>query len=141
MKNSGSEIEARIAELHARLRVRALVFDPRFMAQLAQRCERVVGIDEVIEVPQSLQRRAKIDEHARMGIISGTVVHDGNPLLAEHVADAAWKGSDGGRVLSKRRSGGHIDALIACAMAHGEATAPAEEVAPAPAPFVFFGSN
>ncbi len=113
------EVKARILELRDRYTVLGLVYDPRlfelFAAELEEH-ERLI----VVESPQSTERRSKSDLHAYQLITGGQVVHDGDPRLAEHVSNAVWRTTERGRVLSKGKSGGHIDGLIACSLAAWE---------------------
>ncbi len=105
-----------IVELNGKYRIVELVYDPSLLHLLAQELEREHEIP-VTEVPQSTYRRSKIDVHAFHLIVKGLIAHDGDPELEDHVLSATWRTSDNAQVLSKGRSGGKIDALIAGAMA------------------------
>ncbi len=65
-------------------------------------------------------------------IVGRKVAHDGDPVLEEHVLGAAWRMSESVQVLSKSRSGGKIDALIAGAMASWHLDTHEEEPEPEP---------
>ena len=103
--------------------VLGIAYDPTMLTQFTASIEDDLGLN-CIEVPQSVTRRAKIDEWARSSIVGGSVVHAGDQRLSDHVGAAQWRHSGELRVLSKKSSVGKIDALIACAMAHWHATSP-----------------
>lgn len=111
-----SAVRDHIVDLNERYWIVELVFDPSLLQLMAQDLERDHEIP-ITEVPQSTHRRAKIDQHAFELIVGGRIAHDGDPVLEEHVLNAAWRHSENVAVLSKGRSGGKIDALIAGAMA------------------------
>ncbi|MFN0088665.1 MAG: terminase TerL endonuclease subunit [Acidimicrobiales bacterium] len=115
------EVRSHIAACTRRWRVRAMVYDPRLVEFMVRELEEDLGVPAV-EVPQSVERRSKMDLYAYELIVSGRVVHDGDPDLREHALSAVWRESERGRVLSKSRSGSPIDLLIACDMASWEAT-------------------
>jgi phage terminase large subunit-like protein len=127
-------VRAYLVDLTRLFDVESVSFDPTLVTQFVGGIERDTGVTTV-RVPQSVTRRALIDEWARTSIVAGTVAHRGDPTLTSHVRNARWRTSGDSRLLSKRASGRRIDALIACAMAHWRATAPPEEPAarePAP---------
>lgn len=89
--------------------VRALAYDPRFFELPAQILE-----DEgwpVVEVPQSPERMGRAGEHVFRQIVGEEIFHDGDPVLTNHVEAAVWREGDRGRVISKSKSLGPIDAL------------------------------
>lgn len=90
-------------------------YDPRFFELPAQLLEEE-GV-EMIEFPQSPERMAPACDLAYRYIVDGIVAHDGDPILSDHVLAAVWREGERGRILSKRKSGGHIDGLIAGVMA------------------------
>lgn len=101
--------------LAARYVVDALAYDPRFFELPAQILD-----DEgwpVVEVPQSPERMGRAEELVYRQIVGLELVTDGDPVLTAHVEAAVWRESDRGRVLSKSKSGGPIDALKAGVMA------------------------
>lgn len=99
-----------------KFKVLEVVYDPRLFELEARRLSEDHGI-ATTEVPQSTVRRSQMDERAYELIVTRQIAHDGDPMLAEHVHNAAWRLSENRRVLSKGKSGGHIDAVIAGAMA------------------------
>lgn len=106
----------------SRLDVRAVAYDPRFF-ELPARMLEERGV-ATVEFPQSAERMQPACETAHQLITGGRIVHGGDPKLTAHVGNAAWREGERGRTLSKRKSGGHIDALIAAVMATAEFLAP-----------------
>lgn len=100
-----------------------LAYDPRFF-ELPARVLEEEGWN-VVEVPQSPERMAPAAAHVYRQVMAGEIVHDGDPVLAAHVNAAVWREGDRGRVLSKKSSSGHIDALIAGVLATSELDNPA----------------
>lgn len=111
-----TEVRDHIVEVNGRYQILELVYDPSLLQLMAQDLEREHEINTT-EVPQSTVRRSKIDTHCFGLIVGGRVAHDGDPVLEDHVISAAWRTSENAQVLSKGKSGGKIDALIAGAMA------------------------
>lgn len=107
-----------IVEQSQRFDVRAVTYDPRFF-ELPARMLEERGVP-TIEFPQSVERMTPACETAHQLITGRRIVHGGDPKLSRHVGNAAWREGERGRTLSKRRSGGHIDALIAGVMATTE---------------------
>lgn len=107
-----------IADLRHVFKVRAVTYDPRFFELPAQMLANL-GVN-VLEFPQSPERMQPACELALQMVTGAKIAHNGDPLLAEHVSNAAWREGERGRTLSKRKSSGHIDALIAAVMATHE---------------------
>lgn len=108
-----------------------LAYDPRFFELPAQLLE-LEGWP-VEEVPQSPERMGRAAEFVFRQIVAEEIIHDGDPVLSAHVNAAVWRESDRGRVLSRTKSGGPIDALTAGILATYVAdVAPAEDEAPPP---------
>lgn len=106
-------------------RVRAVVYDPRFFDLPARQLE-----DEgftVIEVPQSPERMVPLCGQAYEAILARRVAHDGDRVLAAHVAAAVPRQSDRGWSLSKGKSRRKIDACIAFVLALGEIQSPSTD--------------
>jgi len=120
-----------LRELAGRYVIEALAYDPRFFELPAQLLE-LEGWP-VVEVPQSPERMGRTEELVFRQIVTGEIVHDGDPTLSAHVEAAVWRESDRGRVLSRTKSGGPIDALIAGVLAtYVLDVEPVEEDAPPP---------
>lgn len=108
-------LRAHLDEVARRYSVRALAYDPRFFELPAQ-----ILSDEgwpVVEVPQSPERMGRAAELVYRQIVYGSISHDGDPVLTAHVEAAVWRQGDRGRILSKSRSMGPVDALTAGVLA------------------------
>jgi phage terminase large subunit-like protein len=100
----------------ARYDVQAISYDPRFFDVPAK----FLG-DEgltMVEVPQSLERMTMACGGLYEAIRSRQVTHDGDPVFAQHVINAVARYNDRGFTLAKSKSRGHIDSVIALALAY-----------------------
>lgn len=98
--------------------VECVVYDPRFFELPARMLEEEGYM--VIEMPQSPERMGPAADHTYQRVLDAQILHDGDPILRSHVNNAVWREGERGRTLSKSKSGGHIDALIAGVMAEWE---------------------
>jgi phage terminase large subunit-like protein len=128
------DVMAHIRDQAARYTVRSIAYDPRFFEVPAQ-----MLTDEglpMVEIPQSPERMVPACGFAYELIVNQKVIHDGDPVLADHVNSAARRETDRGWTLSKGRSRRHIDACIAMVMALWELHH--EEPEPEVAEFISF---
>lgn len=91
----------------------------------------------VRDFPQSPERMYPACSNLYELIVSGRLVHGGDPTLTDHVLSAAQRKSEQGWTLSKGRSKRKIDACIALVMATYEATR-TDEPADEPAEIMFW---
>lgn len=127
------EVDAVIRETFRTFDVEALVADPAFWQAELQRWHAEFGDGRVIEFPtQSAQRMARATDRLYAAIKDRTVSHDGDELVAQHVANAVVRLTPQGDVPVKRTKNDQrkIDALIAAILAHSWA----DQVANAPEP-------
>lgn len=102
--------------LAARFQVAELAYDPRFFEKSAQNLDEA-GIDTV-PLWQNSQPMADAYQGFYDGVIRDrSIVHRGDGVLAAHVANAAGVKTERGWKVSKLKSGGKIDGLVACVMA------------------------
>lgn len=109
------DVMQHIRDVADRLDVAAVAYDPRFFDVPAG-----MLMDEgvpMLEVPQSPERMVPACGHAWEQIVAGQVVHDGDPVLEDHVLSAARRQSERGWSLSKGKSRRKIDACIAMVLA------------------------
>jgi phage terminase large subunit-like protein len=108
-------LEAHLRDLHARYDVVEIAFDPAYF----QRSAEVLADDglPMVEVPQSAARMVPACGTTYEVIVSGRLVHDGDPLFAEQVTAAVPRIVGEGWRLSKGRSKRKIDAAIALVLA------------------------
>ncbi len=71
----------------------------------------------VIEFPQSPERMVPAYGRLYELIVGGELVHDDDPVLADHVLSATRRESERGWMLSKSKSKRHIDGAVALALA------------------------
>lgn len=104
-------------ELFGRFNVVEAAYDPRYLIRSMQLLERRVGTDRIAPVePQSkLMRDAIAAFH--QAVVDGRLVHDGDPVLSQHVAAARASQDEKGWVVRKRVQRRPIDALIAATLA------------------------
>ncbi len=114
--------------------VRAVGFDPRYFDQAAEELEGE-GLP-MVKFDQSNERMCPASMELRKAILTGQLAHDGDPLLAAHVAAGVTKdvSADQWRLVKSKRRGPAIDALIALVMAHRLLTTDADA---RPVDFIF----
>lgn len=118
------EMREALRELSVKYPKLRVAYDPRFFEMLAQDLDDE-GI-EMIETPQVIERMGPACVAALEAIMGEELVHDGDPVFAEHVNNAVRRESERGWMLSKRKSGAHIDACVAMVLALAELNAPPE---------------
>lgn len=104
-----------IRQLTDKYKVGAVSFDPRFMDVPAKDL-----YDEgvpMIEIPQSVARMTPIIGDLYEIIMTGQLSHDKDELFRTHVLNAIPRMQENGFTLSKGKSRGHIDGVIALALA------------------------
>lgn len=104
------------AALAERFQIDELAYDPRFFEKSAQNLDEA-GL-ETVPLWQNSQPMADAYQAFYDAVVRDrSLVHDGDPVLAAHVANAAGVKTERGWKVSKLKSGGKIDALVACVMA------------------------
>jgi phage terminase large subunit-like protein len=110
------DVMAYVRELADRYRVEAVAYDPRFLDWPAK-----LLTDEgiaMVEIAQTLPRMTSACGDLYTLIRERGITHDRDDLFATHVMNARMRMNDAGWTLSKQRSrAGHIDAVIALALA------------------------
>jgi phage terminase large subunit-like protein len=116
----------KIAELHGRYNIRALAFDRWRIEDIRRELDAVGCNVELVEFGQGYKDMAPAVDALERLIDDGKLHHDGHPVLTMAVTNAKVEmDSAGNRKLSKRRSTGRIDPLVALCMAVGLAVRPA----------------
>lgn len=109
-------IEEELIKLCSSLSVLEVVYDPYQLHDMATRL-RKQGIAHFKRLSQGSDRLLS-DKHLRDIITQKRIVHDGNPLLREHINNANAKNhGESGIRLIKRSSKHKIDAAVALSMA------------------------
>jgi phage terminase large subunit-like protein len=126
-------IASRLFTLFRELDIRAVGFD-RYNMRHLQPWLRRVGMDDdeigrFVEVGQGFIGMGPAVRELEAQLLNGRLCHGMNPVLGMCAANAVSESDPAGnRKLSKKRSRGRIDGMVALAMAVGVAvTAPAEE--------------
>lgn len=102
-----------------------ITYDPRFFEVPARMLEEE-GFN-LVEFPQSPERMTPACGEARLAILNGVVVHDGDKDFASHITSAVARPNERGFSLSKGKSKRQIDAAIALVIALWRIFAPDEE--------------
>ncbi|MFZ0624677.1 MAG: terminase TerL endonuclease subunit, partial [Pseudolabrys sp.] len=119
-------VALKIAELHGRYNIRALAFD-RWRIEDIKRELSAIGCNvELVPFGQGFKDMAPAIDVLERLVDEGKLCHGGHPVLTMAAANAkAELDSAGNRKLSKLKSTGRIDPLIALTMALGVAARPA----------------
>ena len=107
-----------VRQLATMYKVGGVAYDPRFLDWSA-RLLHDEGIP-MVEVSQSVDRMTPVIGDLHRLIREGGLSHDRDPMLAQHVVNAVARPNERGFTLSKAKSGGHIDGVIALALAVAE---------------------
>jgi phage terminase large subunit-like protein len=103
-------------------RLRAVGFDPwRFQTEAQRLLQEGVPM---VKVPQSAEGMTLASERLYASIVQGELVHDGDPVLARHIAGATARSTPRGWRLVRSRRAGQIDAAVALAIANSLRVAP-----------------
>jgi phage terminase large subunit-like protein len=109
------DVMAHIRDLAKRYKVGAVAYDPRFMDWPAK-----LLYDEgvpMVEISQGVDRMTPIIGDLYSLIRDGGISHDRDPMFAQHVVSAEARHNERGFTLKKSGSRGHIDGVIALALA------------------------
>lgn len=118
------EVDATLADSFDRYNVVELVADPYGWRDPLQRWAKRYGNTRVIEFPSYVvSRMAPFTDSLATAIRQREVTHDGNPVMALHVANARAKTTSAGDVIVKDRkmSPRKIDSAVTSVMAFGRA--------------------
>lgn len=103
-------------DLATELELRIVGFDPRYFSRSAQLLE-AAGLVVARYEPQGRETWDAVQGFYN-AVSEGRIVHDGDAVLAAHVAACAGVKTDRGWKVSKLRASSPIDAVIACVFAH-----------------------
>lgn len=120
-KISYAAVEEFAASLFGRFSVTDAAYDPRYMDRSAELLEERLGAAIVPVEPQSKQMRDALAAFHR-GVVEGRVRHDGDVVLAQHLAWTRAEQDERGWVVKKRKHSHPIDAVIAVSLAYWRAT-------------------
>jgi phage terminase large subunit-like protein len=118
-------VALKIAELHGMYRIRALAFDRWRIEDIKRELDAIGCNVELVPWGQGFKDMAPAVDVLERLVEEGKLLHGGHPVLSMCAANAkAEVDAAGNRKLSKRKSNGRIDALVALAMAIGAAARP-----------------
>jgi phage terminase large subunit-like protein len=122
-------VAMKIAELHGRYRIRALAYD-RWRIEDIRRELSAIGCNvELTPFGQGFKDMAPAIDRLEALVEEGKLRHANHPALTMAVSNAKIEcDAAGNRKLSKLRSTGRIDPLVACTMAIGVAARPAPAI-------------
>jgi phage terminase large subunit-like protein len=125
-------VALKIAELHGLYKIQALAFD-RWRVEDIRRELSAIGCGvELVPFGQGYRDMAPAVDFLERLVEEGKLLHGNNPLLTMAAGNAKIElDAAGNRKLSKRKSTGRIDPLVALAMALGIAARPAPAFDPA----------
>jgi phage terminase large subunit-like protein len=119
-------VALKIAELHGMYRIRALAFDRWRIEDIKRELDAIGCRVELIPFGQGFKDMAPAIDTLERLVEEGKMLHGGHPVLSMCAVNArAEVDAAGNRKLSKRKSNGRIDALVALTMAIGVAARPA----------------
>jgi phage terminase large subunit-like protein len=122
-------VATKIAELHGLYRIKALAFDRWRIEDIKRELSAIGCSVELVPFGQGFRDMAPAIDKLERLVEEGKLRHGGHPVLAMAAANAkAELDAAGNRKLSKRRSNGRIDALVALTMAIGVAARPAPTI-------------
>lgn len=114
-------VEDYVRALAERFDLNAVAYDPWRFARSAELLR-----DEgapMVEFPQSNERTAPASEELLDAIVNRAIMHDGDPILAQHIRNAATKSVGRGWRLDKTRTRKAMDYATVVMMTHALATA------------------
>lgn len=97
-------------DLAARFHLDGVGFDPRYFMRSAEMLDEA-GVETVTYEPNSKTTWAAVQSFYNL-VLQGRIVHDGDPVLAAHLAACAGVKTDRGWKLSKLRTTLPIDAVL-----------------------------
>jgi phage terminase large subunit-like protein len=105
------------SELFGRFKVVEGAYDPRYLIRSVQLLRDRLPGSRIAEVePMSKLMRDALATFYQL-VVDGRIVHDGDPVLAAHVAAAKAEQDEKGWIVRKRHQSKPIDALIATVLA------------------------
>ena len=119
-------VAMKVAELHWRYNIRALAFDRWRIEDIKRELDAIGCRVELVPFGQGYKDLSPAVDRLEQLVETGKLLHAGHPVLTMAAANAkAEQDAAGNRKLSKRKSSGRIDPLVALTMAIGIATRPA----------------
>jgi phage terminase large subunit-like protein len=112
----------RLAEIAAEYDLRAVAYDRAYIKTFNAQCEEQGVKLPLVEFGQGFISMAPAVQLLEAAVMDKRIHHGGHPILRWQVSNAAVEmDAAGGRKITKKRSSGHVDGLIALLMAMGQA--------------------
>jgi len=122
----------RFAEIAAEFKLQAVAYDRAFITVFKRQCEELGVTLPLVEYGQGYVSMSPAVQALEAATLDRRIRHGGHPILRWQVSNAAIEiDPAGNRKVTKKRSTGHVDGLVALLMALGQASR--EEVVTAPA--------
>jgi phage terminase large subunit-like protein len=119
-------VAMKVAELHGTYNIRALAFDRWRIEDIKRELDAIGCRVELVPFGQGYKDLSPAVDFVERLVEEGKLRHGNHPVLTMCAANAAVEmDSAGNRKISKRRSNGRVDALVATCMALGIAARPA----------------
>ena len=119
-------VATKIAELHGMCSIKALAFDRRRIEDIKRELDAIGCNIELVPFGQGFKDLSPAVDVLERLLEQGKLRHDGHPVLKMAAANCRVEmDSAGNRKLSKRKSTGRIDPIVATCMAIGIAARPA----------------
>jgi phage terminase large subunit-like protein len=113
----------RLGEISTQFNLRAVGYDRAFIKTFKVRCDEMGLEFPLVEFGQGYVSMAPAVQALEAAIIDKRIHHGGHPILRWQVGNAAIETDPAGnRKVTKKRSSGHVDGLVALLMAIGTAT-------------------
>jgi phage terminase large subunit-like protein len=114
-------IIARLAEIATEFDLRAVAYDRAFIRTFETQCAEEGVTLPLVEYGQGYVSMSPAVQLLEAAVLDKRIRHDGNPILRWNVSNAAIDMDPAGnRKITKKRSKGHVDGLVACLMAMGQ---------------------
>jgi phage terminase large subunit-like protein len=125
-------VALKIAELHGKYKIRKLAFDRWRIEDIKRELDAIGCSVELVPFGQGYKDLSPAVDFLERLVEEGKLLHGGHPVLAMAVTNAKVEvDAAGNRKLSKRKSNGRIDPLVALTMALGVAARPGPVFNPA----------
>jgi phage terminase large subunit-like protein len=119
----------RLAEISAQFDLKQVAYDRAFINTFKSRCDEEGAEFPLVEFGQGYMSMAPAVQELERAVLDKRIHHGGNPILRWQVSNAAIEMDPAGnRKITKKRSTGHVDGLIALLMAMGAANLKKEKV-------------
>jgi phage terminase large subunit-like protein len=112
----------RLAEIAAEYELKAVAYDRAFIKTFTAQCSELGVTLPLVEFGQGYISMSPAVQLLEAAVMDRKISHGGNPILRWQISNAAIEMDPAGnRKITKKRSSGHVDGVIALLMAMGQA--------------------